>query len=200
MHLQKAIELATPHDSQKLPSEVNYVDSNDIPMEDVLSLPSGSNNVVSVSDDYYSTPSTSKSSIKFNIYNMNLDCSFSVSLSENDTVGEYGTRSFPVRPVSLKCNRLMKRTSVYLFIVGHLKTAISYQWGAPECKQQISGWSNAPPANNDVTLKSLNLPPSVQLSVYVPDSPKETKKTTMNGVSGKSYVSSIVMMAICYNS
>lgn len=73
-------------------------------------------------------------------------------------------------------------------IIEHLKTAIRQKWGAPECKQEIRGWSNDPPANNDVKLKTLNLPPSVQLSVYVADSPKESKKT-VNGISGKSYVS-----------
>lgn len=66
-------------------------------------MASGSNNIMSISDDYYSAPSTSKSSITFNIYNINLDCSYTVTLSENDTVGElikYSVHHF-VHPIPI---------------------------------------------------------------------------------------------------
>lgn len=83
--MQEAIKSVTPDETQKLPSEVI---TQDVPMEDVSNRPSVSN-VVCANDSFFSAPSTSNSRIKFNIYNEDLDCSHSIVLSDNETVGEY---------------------------------------------------------------------------------------------------------------
>ncbi|KAK7591071.1 hypothetical protein V9T40_002684 [Parthenolecanium corni] len=75
--LLRAIQSVTPSETQKLPSEV---ESKVVPMEE-------DNSHVTISDDFYSAPSTSNSRIVFNIYNEHDDCSLSITLSDNDTVG-----------------------------------------------------------------------------------------------------------------
>lgn len=76
---QHAVQSVTPSESQKLPSEI---ESKDVPMEEDTSH-------ITISDDFYSAPSTSNSRIVFNIYNEQEDCSLSITLSDNDTVGRY---------------------------------------------------------------------------------------------------------------
>lgn len=128
------------------------------------------NSHVTISDDFYSAPSTSNSRIVFNIYNEHDDCSLSITLSDNDTVGKYSCR------ISLMYYVRDYHNCLHL---GHVKTSIFKKWGIPVCQQLIVGWSAT---SDDELLKDLNLKSPVQLSVGAGDTPIN-HQNAVNGVS-----------------